>query len=976
MSNLKLAPSLLRHLGTTSRLFVKEKVSCSFGKHILRCLFLLFLLISCSLPQLQAQLDSLLQVVQTLPDSEEKFMTYYAISRHYNGREPQTMLLYCDTMDQLNARGVAPATRNLALYARALALEDLEQFDEALKFALEALEIAEENKDSVRLAGHYNSVGSIYLGKSLPEISAEYYLKGITIAESLDQLGYAAQIYYNLANAFEIFNDQVSAKKYYLLAREKFEAIDNYTNHAYLYVGLGPLATELDTAIHYLEKAIFYSHDQQTEWVLSSAYLLLGERLIEKGDLSGAIENYHRGLNYAISFQDDYYTLSAYDFLGTAYLDQGQLDSAAFYLQKALAGVEQNADLRLRKEVFLHLARLEDAQRGRTEEIPYWQLAFSLQDSIYDSYTEQQLQTNVARFENEKKERELAEQRLELIKAQSVRNRLLFGGIILLLLTAGTFQFFLYRQRRRKREIEIALATEAKEAERLREIDELKTNFFTNVSHELRTPLTLITSPLEEVLKKVKQVNLRPDIERAHQNSQRLLGLINEILDLSKLEAGELRPTLSKINLNSFLRRVFFSFQSAADIKEITLAWDVDRVLPSVMVDVPKLEKILNNLVSNALKFTPPGGKIILWIDGAALTENPHSVLRLRVSDTGQGIHPNDLPHIFDRFYQSSQEQPLGGTGIGLSLSRQLASLLGGKLSVESTWQQGSSFELELPVSTGTLPPHTLEQDEESTVATSASTAPALRFHSRRPQLMIVEDNPEMSNYLLEKLRPDYDCHLADNGAVALRMLEQQELDLIISDVMMPVMDGFGLREAINQHPGWKRIPFLLLTARSLPEDKVKGFQLGIDDYITKPFSLPELKARIHNLLENKLEREMALAANPEATPLTPEEELLQQAEAFVRQKLDDTTLSVEQLAKHLGYSQRNLSRMLTQASGLSPVKFILELRLQHARHLLETRQFATVAEVRYEIGIESASYFTTKFKQRFGCTPTEYLPQ
>ena len=230
-----------------------------------------------------------------------------------------------------------------------------------------------------------------------------------------------------------------------------------------------------------------------------------------------------------------------------------------------------------------------------------------------------------------------------------------------------------------------------------------------------------------------------------------------------------------------------------------------------------------------------------------------------------------------------------------------------------------------------------------------------------------------MSRYLFDKLREDYDCHLAENGAEAVNRLAQQSFDLITSDVMMPVMDGFQLRERINQNPNWRRIPFLLLTARTLEEDKIRGFQLGIDDYITKPFSLPELKARIRNLLENKLERDSL----PQEEPTTkPEEALLKAAEELVRKHLDDSTFSVEKMARELGHSQRNLSRIFTQLTGLTPVKFILEIRLQHARQLLERRLFATVAEVRYEVGIESSSYFTKKFKERFGRSPKSYLQE
>lgn len=808
--------------------------------------------------------------------------------------------------------------------------------DRAWEIAEQVYQLAEASKDTLLIADTELMLGrfTLYYRNDDYEGGMQHLEKSLRLFQKLDRRGRVAAVMESIG---QYTRDAAQAESYTLKAIEVYQELNNKVGEAWAYFSLGLLYAQqerIDLALAALEK----SRQLHTK---NESLGGIADVLLETGNI------HLQQKNYALATQ--------------------QLRDALQIAQ----------EIPLYPNIRDATARLSEAYAALgdyTNAFAYSQLNGAYKDSTFNETLTRQIQESNDRFETERKNQQITEQQLALAEQKNARNQLLYSGLVLLLLTAGTFQFFLYRQRQRKREVEIALATEAKEAERLREIDELKTNFFTNVSHELRTPLTLISSPLEEVLKKVKQVNLKPDLERAHQNSQRLLSLINEILDLSKLEAGELAPNFTEINLHSFLRRVFFSFQSAADIKNITLTWDVTDTLPQVSIDVPKLEKILNNLISNALKFTPPGGRISLWVDGAAITESTQPLLRLKLTDTGQGIHPDDLPHIFNRFYQSSQKQPQGGTGIGLSLSHQLATLLGGELQAESEWQKGSSFQLELPITMGKLASYEEAENEDKEESVTLSTAPALMFHSRRPQVMIVEDNQEMSNYLLEKLRGDYDCHLAENGAIALQMLEQQEFDIIISDVMMPVMDGFGLRESINRHPQWKRVPFLLLTARTLPEDKIKGFKLGIDDYVTKPFSLPELKARVHNLLENKLEREIALESAPTSASLTPEEELIKRAESYVRKKLDDTTLSVEELAKHLGYSQRNLSRVLTQISGLSPVKFILELRLQHARHLLETRQFATVAEVRYEIGIESASYFTAKFKQRFGCTPTEYL--
>jgi DNA-binding response OmpR family regulator len=314
-----------------------------------------------------------------------------------------------------------------------------------------------------------------------------------------------------------------------------------------------------------------------------------------------------------------------------------------------------------------------------------------------------------------------------------------------------------------------------------------------------------------------------------------------------------------------------------------------------------------------------------------------------------------------------------GGTGIGLALSRRLARLLDGDLTATSELEKGSRFELTIPVTTGmaTIVP---EEEVLAVEATPATPAATLSLSGDRPRLLIVEDHPEMSLYLRQSLVQDYDSVLAENGAKALELMARQTFDLILSDVMMPVMDGFALRKKINEVPEWAGTPFIFLTARTLEADKLHGFQLGVDDYVTKPFQLAELKARMQSLLRNKTRREEH--ALSEETVVDNEQQLLDRAEQLVRERLDDLTFTVEELAKELGYSQRQLSRVFGRLAGLTPVQFVLEVRLQHARHLLETGQHVTVAEVRYAIGIESASYFTRKFKERFGRSPKTYLEE
>jgi DNA-binding response OmpR family regulator len=249
-----------------------------------------------------------------------------------------------------------------------------------------------------------------------------------------------------------------------------------------------------------------------------------------------------------------------------------------------------------------------------------------------------------------------------------------------------------------------------------------------------------------------------------------------------------------------------------------------------------------------------------------------------------------------------------------------------------------------------------------------------------KPRLLVVEDNPDMGKYLVQILEGQYQCVLATDGEEAIKQLKNGRFDCITSDVMMPNMDGFELREAINQNQEWRQIPFLLLTARNLEDDKIRGFQMGVDDYVTKPFSTRELRARIHNLISNKLERDsFAKAEEAEVTAeklpvLTEAQKLLKQAEAAILERLDDPHFGVEDLARAVNYSSRQLSRLLKKYTGLSSVNFILEVRLQKARELLEKRLCASVIEAQYEVGISSTSYFTRKFTERFGKNPSEFL--
>ncbi|MEO0338362.1 MAG: response regulator [Bacteroidota bacterium] len=348
--------------------------------------------------------------------------------------------------------------------------------------------------------------------------------------------------------------------------------------------------------------------------------------------------------------------------------------------------------------------------------------------------------------------------------------------------------------------------------------------------------------------------------------------------------------------------------------------------------------------------------------------------------DGGLGIPEEDIPHLFDRFYQAQGqgEQLYGGTGIGLALAKELTQLHNGTIEVQSKVGMGSTFKINLPIEkvwAVEQSPIAEEVIEVKNPYQKANYQPIL-LNGEKPKILIVEDNVEMNRFLQDMLSNYFYCYSALDGQQGLQVLNKHSVDLIISDVMMPNMDGFTFREKVMEQNQWKNLPFILLTARIEEEDKMKGLQMGVNDYITKPFSTPELIARVHNLLNNKVERQKAqvLVDTPGEEKNPADQKLLQEIESIILANIDEVDFKVTDLAHEIGYSQRQLSRILKKQIGLSPVEMILEIRLQKAHQLILEQRYLSVSEVRYEVGIDSASYFSKKFVERFGISPSQLL--
>ena len=544
-----------------------------------------------------------------------------------------------------------------------------------------------------------------------------------------------------------------------------------------------------------------------------------------------------------------------------------------------------------------------------------------------------------------------------------------FWLIVLAALAASMFGFLRLRttqlrQRQRRLEATVRERTQTieRQAEQLRRLDEARSRFFANLSHDLRTPLALIMAPISSLLGSVRlEEGERRLAQSVWRNARHLQDLIDELLELSQHDAAFPREEAEPVYLAELLGTLITQFEPFAHERGVQL--QLVTVIPSeqsFLLDAEKLDRILRNLLTNALKHTDRGD----WVSLRASDEQGE--LLIGVVDSGSGIDPDDLPHVFERYFQSKKvgERP-EGKGIGLALSQELAEVLGGRLWVESKLGQGSAFFLSLPMRKSKAAPERRLSDQPEQIPVGDSPGSGL--------ILVVEDHPEMREYLETLLGEGHRTVSVGDGAEALQWLEKNQPDLIVSDYMMPVVDGLALLERLKSDDRWWSIPVIMLTARADLRDKLKALRIGVDDYLVKPFSAAELVARVNNLLRGRLQR-LSPELRQNGGMSQTDAQWLAQLEAVVQEEQSNEQFSVSELAYRLAMSERHLQRRIRELTGLSPVMYIRQVRLQKARVLLETREYQTVAEVSFAVGFATPAYFSKLYKDAFGKSPSDYL--
>lgn len=830
---------------------------------------------------------------------------------------------------------------------------------------------------------------------------------------------------------YEAFSDTVSEKNEALMLIYKMFAIQydedkNKKDSAdYFYDKIKGLLPILNNPVHY-------------NWYYTQA----STRFVENKKFDEALPILIEGKKFAETNKitnTDAYVIEV-NSLGHIAKSKRQFDEAiAYYLQGRDLAIKNNFKA-LAIESLNNLSEVYENKGDKSQALAYYKQFMDETQKMEKersarSLREKELQLNVAKQEKE-------------ISQKTSQQGLLIGSTIVAILLMGMFAFIFYRERRTKTKLENKNQIIDQQTQVLQQLDAAKTRFFANVSHELRTPLTLMLAPLGSSLKSNSLDNKNfTFVSLAQQHAKQLLGLVNEILDLTKLESGRMTMREEATDIYNFLRRLVTTFESYANQRGIQMVYNFEHDVPhTLLLDKPKFEKVFNNLISNAIKFTPYGGTITVNVSQKTAT------WEISVTDTGQGIHPNDLPQVFNRFYQSNQtDMPIeGGTGIGLALANELAQVMNGKLSVESIFGNGATFRLKLPkkevlgISQDSNEQHnnyeltTIGEEKytnSSVLPHDSILIPHDQFSKIKKRILIVEDNVSLRSYLQLILSDDYEVITAENGQMALTIMDNvlivgnkknnsahvpkngelfklngklknkeneiayDTIDLVVSDIMMPVMDGFQLLDKLKSDEKWRAIPVIMLTARAEMHDRLKALTFGVDDFLVKPFEEEELFARIKNLLKNAEIRKAIYSEDVSAvsdtileadevkrtTPVTRQQQLsisisqldkdwLSELEKTVRAHLTDFNLSVDGIAELMFMSRAQFYRRVQTLIGLTPNQYLQDIRFNHARTLLEQRQMSTVKAVASAIGIQKIQYFSEQFKERFGKSPSEYL--
>ncbi len=827
------------------------------------------------------------------------------------------------------------------------------------------------------IAKSYDNLGILKGIKGQHTEAIEYFMKALKYFEEDgddEKIGISLM---HLGHTFELAGNLDKASEYLIKSLQVNNKSGNKYNEGWALVNLGVVYSrrnQMDSALMFYQESLAIAEQINNHRLILTCLDNIGGKYTLKRDFEKA--NYYLHRAYAISESSGINSRTVYIIgnLAENYLLMGKYDSAKLFGEQQLQLALSSDLISEQKVAYFNLAQIYDSLGEYNKAYHSLLNYISVNDTIFNRQKSDQIEALRESYEAEKKENEIASLKT-INESQKIKYRS-YAAAAVLFLILGSLLY--YMQRLNVKRNQLLLAKE-------QEMDQIKSRFFANISHEFRTPLTLILGPLDDMITKMDSPDIKRKLGIMQQNAGRLLVLINQLLDLSKIESGKLKLEISKSNIISIIKGVSLSFHSIAEQRNIELELRMHLDYFEMNYDKSKIETILINLLSNAFKFTPEFGKVTIHSNTIQIKEdrNFREYFRIIVEDNGRGIPESDVDLIFDRFYQTETNQLLQqeGSGIGLALVKELVELHDGNIVADSKPGSGTRIIVDLPTDlVVNEPEETLHQIDRSRASAIINEMPVgadkENVAADQPIILVIEDHSEVRSYIEETIHFKYQVISAKDGIDGIGMAIAKIPDLIISDVMMPMKDGYEVCRELKNNEKTSHIPIILLTAKSDTEAKIEGLQTQADDYITKPFVPRELLVRIDNLiaLRNKLKekyRKNGLLHPVDIVVNSIDEKFLKRLLEIVESNIGNEKFGVEQLSNELAMSRSQLHRKLTALLDQSANQFIRTYRLQRAHALLK-KNSATASEIAYQVGFSSPSYFTKCFHEEFGYTPTE----
>ncbi|MEP1031985.1 response regulator [Ekhidna sp.] len=927
--------------------------------------------------QLRTFLDSLKNDLEILTEDSLRFRVLDELAWTYRRIDSDTALMYgqlaievAEQMKDENLESIAYSTHGIIMMQNNLGDFGIRDLNKSL-----ALNKGANNKQGA--SSNYNNLGNAYKSLGKYDSAIFYYGESIKLKLALGREASAASTMSNLGLVYMKMENAEKALSYFQQALEIVGEESRRANGIFNNMGIAySKLDQSEKARYYLKKAIGNYEFEGHELQFAQTYGNLSESFQDDKRYDSAL--YYGHLAYDLKKQYSQGLTQTYPAitLSKIYGEQNNWARAKTFAEEALTIAKKYDNPERLSETTWFLAEAESGLKNHETAARLFR-EYSL---IREELTREAILTAgeeaEAKFQNDIKEKEnqILKEEAEKQQQQIRFQNTVILSIAAILITLIAFAFIL-----RKQLIERKKLLEKIEGQslKLQELDKAKTRFFANISHDLRSPLTLILGALDKIIERDYEImnnESKELLDLGLKNGKRLLYLADEIMDLTRLEEGKVTLELQYVKIVPYLRLLTKMFSSAADIKSIELKFSTHAEDETTLqIDPHQFEKIIYNLLSNAIKFTPENGLVDVQLN------TTKKDLEIVISDSGTGIPSDSLELIFDRYYQSSEAtNSQAGVGIGLALVKELVELHGGNIKA-SSGNEGTIFTLGFPfrksdwISKAIIPERSLDvvtrnslwmdlQEEKERLQ-----VPGIKNEDKEAKsVLIVEDHKELRSYLKSILATDFRVYLAANGTSALDILQAGKIDLIITDLMMPYMDGFELVDQLKKDKELKKIPVIVVSARTDKKERLDLISKGAEDVISKPFDKDELLIKIQNILGREWDSNKVFSQLYGETAQEFEKNIMHRLENLILKRIDDPHLSVLDLADEMAASERKVYRMIKKISGLTPYELIKEVRWQFLENHLKNNKVRTATEAAQLIGMNNVSSFSSQYEKRF----------